>query len=77
MTTPDATIHDDTRDAIALLTACINDDTDAATVIHQNCDLDGVLAIITGIAISALVEQHGEDGTREMLARKAAEESAL
>lgn len=65
----DATIHDDARDAIALIRACVDDDHAAAQVIHDNCDLGGVLAIITGMAVGALLDKYGEDGAREWLDR--------
>jgi hypothetical protein len=65
----DATIHDDGRDAIALIRACLDDDITAAKVICDNCDLEGVLAIMTGIAAEGLTGTKGEDGAREWLDR--------
>jgi hypothetical protein len=60
-------IDDDARDAIALIRACLEDDMEASQVIYDHCDLVGVLAIITGIATQGLIEDKGEDGTREWL----------
>jgi len=65
----DTTIHDDGRDAIALIRACLDGDTAAAKVIHDNCDLGGVLAVVTGIAVQALIGDEGEDSAREWLDR--------
>jgi hypothetical protein len=65
----DATIHDDARDAIALIRACLDDDIAAARVIHDNCDLGGVLMIVTGMAAEGLARIYGEHGAREWLDR--------
>jgi hypothetical protein len=65
----DTTIRDDARDSLALIRACLDDDIDAAEVIHGNCDLHGVLGIVTGIAAQGLVQARGEDGAREWLDR--------
>ena len=65
----DTAINDDGRDAIALLRACLDDDTAAAKVIQDNCWLSGVLAVMTGIAAQGLIGTKGEDGAREWLDR--------
>jgi hypothetical protein len=66
--------NDDTRDAIALIRACLDDDTEAAEVITGNCDLGGVLAVVTGLAAEGLVCIKGEAGAR--VARPAAAHAA-
>lgn len=66
---PTTTIHDDARDAIALIRACLDGDAEAAEVIQGNCDLAGVLAITTGIAAEALTQARGEAGARKWLDR--------
>jgi len=65
----DAAVRDDARDALALIRACLDDDADAAMVIYDNCDLTGVLGIVTGIAADGLIRIEGEDGAREWLDR--------
>jgi hypothetical protein len=65
-----ASIHDDTRDALAMLRACFDGDVEGAYAIGDNCDLMGVLAIICGITAGALIEARGEDGARAWLDRQ-------
>jgi hypothetical protein len=65
----DTTIRDDARDGLALIRACLDDDIDAAEVIYDNCDLAGVLGIVTGIAAQELIRTMGEPGAREWLIR--------
>lgn len=65
----EATIHDDARDALALIRACLDDDADAAMAIYDNCDLRGVLGILSGITAEGLVLGKGEDGARGWLDR--------
>ena len=72
----DITIHDDARDAIALIQACLDDDVAARKVIHENCDERGVLMIMTGVAAQGLVLIHGEDGAREWLNRMRRQEAS-
>jgi hypothetical protein len=61
------TIHDDERDALALMLACLGGDGEAGKVIGDNCDLAGVLAVVTGIALGVLTQAEGLDGAREWL----------
>jgi hypothetical protein len=63
------TIHDELRDGLALIRACLDNDVAAAEVISNNCDLVRVLSIVTGIAVQALIDSKGEDGTRAWLDR--------
>ncbi len=65
----DTTIRDDARDALALIRACLDDAADAAMVIYDNCDLRGVLGILSGITAQGLILGKGEDGAREWLDR--------
>ncbi len=65
----DTAIHDDARDAIAYLRACINDDIESAEVIQNNCDLEGVLAIVAGMLAGWLVDEGGKDGALVLLDR--------
>jgi hypothetical protein len=73
----DVTVHDDARDAVALIRACLDDDIDAAKTIRDNCDLGGVLAIMTGLAAQAIVSLDGETGARKWLDHIQRQESAL
>jgi hypothetical protein len=74
----DTAIQDDARDGMALIRACLNDDADAAQIIYDNCDLAGVLGIVTGVAAQGLIALYGEDGARgwvDRMQRHAADES--
>lgn len=64
-----AAIHDDTRDALALLLACLNEDEGAEELIAANCNMRGVLAIMTSMTVGAFVESFGEDGARKEIKR--------
>jgi hypothetical protein len=66
-TMTDAATRDVTRDAFAMIRACLDEDIAAAQVIYDNCNPARVLAQITGIAVDALIHIKGEDGTREWL----------